>query len=262
MDVDPATCSIGRGCSRLSDNQGGTWGAGAIDVTAGSSADDSTDHHRRQQCAGGQRFRRGGLRIAADRGERDLRQRRCRACRREPLRRRGVVDDRVLDHRRNDHVFRRLLHPERCDLPSLLEHRAGRPDLPRSRLRHRHRLRDHPRAGLVPGGRNTLDHGDGSHLPVPERGSVRLSPEARLDRCGLLRHLLLQPGGRRHRQSAARLGRSDRTDVIGPYDLGADEWRPDIFHDGFASEAPAAGRPSHPDRTIPWSDSDRLAARA
>ncbi len=38
MDVDPATCSIGRGCSRLSDNQGGTWGAGALDVTAGSSA--------------------------------------------------------------------------------------------------------------------------------------------------------------------------------------------------------------------------------
>ncbi len=38
MDVDPATCSIGRGCSRLRENQGGTWGAGAIDVTTGSSA--------------------------------------------------------------------------------------------------------------------------------------------------------------------------------------------------------------------------------
>lgn len=38
MDVDPATCSIGRGCSTLFANDGGIAGGGAINVTAASSA--------------------------------------------------------------------------------------------------------------------------------------------------------------------------------------------------------------------------------
>lgn len=38
MDVDPATCSNGRKCSLLQSNSGGSAGAGAINVTTGSSA--------------------------------------------------------------------------------------------------------------------------------------------------------------------------------------------------------------------------------
>lgn len=38
MDVDPTTCSIARGCSELLGNRGGIAGAGAIDVSTGSSA--------------------------------------------------------------------------------------------------------------------------------------------------------------------------------------------------------------------------------